>query len=220
MYRRKFSSIVKEYFSFTSGERRGIIVLFVIMLITIGIRIALPYFLENTVVSQVPHKAMVENEAKDSIAREFPPKDMAITMKDHKHTYHKRIVEINSCDTAALEGLPGIGSVFSRRILKYRGSLGGYCAKSQLLEVFGMTAENYNRFIGYVAIDTLKIRRLDVNKATFKEMNAHPYISFEQTKAICRLRSKYLKLNRDHILHCEAFDSIQKIKVLTYLKFD
>lgn len=220
MYRRKIGSIVKEYFSFTSGERRGIIVLFVIILISIGIRITLPYFLANNAVSQVPRKVEVGAETKDSIVREFQQKETVASRKNNQSSYNKRVVEINSCDTAALEGLPGIGPVFSKRILKYRASLGGYYAKNQLLEVFGMTTENYNRFVGHIAIDTLKIRKLDINKATFKEINAHPYISFEQTKEICKLRSRYTKLNRIHFLQCNAFDSVQKIKVLTYLQFD
>lgn len=220
MYRRKLSAIVKEYFSFTSGERQGIIVLFVVILITIGIRIALPHFVANSAVRHVPSKTTIETETKDSIIKNFPQENKGISNKGVKSSFRKQIVEVNSCDTAALEELPGIGPVFSRRILKYRGSLGGYYKKNQILEVFGMTAENYNRFSSHIAIDTLKIRKLEVNKATFKEINAHPYISFEQTKVLIKLRSRYIKLNRDHILHCDAFDSIQKAKVLTYLQFN
>lgn len=219
MYRRKLSSIVKEYFSFTSGERRGIFVLFVIILLSIGVRISLPYFMANRAVVQTPHKNRVQTEAKDSSYKKYAEKRKKINDKGDKLPNTLRTVSINSCDTATLETLPGIGPVLSRRIIKYRELLGGYYAKDQMLEVFGMTDENYNRFVRYITIDTLKIRKLNLNTATFKEINAHPYISYEQTKAIFKLRSKSPKLNREHILKCEAFDSIQKIKVLTYLQF-
>lgn len=219
MYRRKLSFIVKEYFSFTSGERRGIFVLFVIILLSIGIRISLPYFLANRAVVQNPNKNRVKTEANDSSHKKYTEKSEKVSNKGNKLPNTLRTVSINSCDTSTLETLPGIGPVLSRRIIKYRELLGGYYTKDQMLEVFGMTDENYNRFVKHITIDTLKIRKLNLNTATFKEINAHPYISYEQTKAIFKLRSKSTKLNREHILKCEAFDSIQKIKVLTYLQF-
>lgn len=101
-----------------------------------------------------------------------------------------KIIEINSADSAALDELPGIGPSFAKRIIKYRGMLGGFVNTRQLKEVYGMDSVRLKGFINLIAIDTSAIRKLDVNSATFKELLAHPYLEFEQVKAISRFRDK------------------------------
>ncbi len=86
--------------------------------------------------------------------------------------------------------------------------------------VFGMSDEIYTLCSTYLFIDTAKIIKLDVNKATFKEINAHPYISYDQTKVICNTRRSLKFFSYDNFLHCGAFDSMQIKKVLVYLKFN
>ncbi|MEM9858315.1 MAG: helix-hairpin-helix domain-containing protein, partial [Bacteroidota bacterium] len=54
--------------------------------------------------------------------------------------YIKKVIarfDINEADTTQLKQLKGIGSVFSRRILKYRKLLGGFVTSDQLSEVYG-----------------------------------------------------------------------------------
>ncbi len=99
-------------------------------------------------------------------------------------------IEINSADSIHLLDLDGIGPVFASRIIKYRKSLGGFRRIGQLLEVYGMDSVRFNGLKGQVRIDTLKLRKLDVNRATFKELLAHPYLEYEQVKAVCRFRER------------------------------
>lgn len=101
-----------------------------------------------------------------------------------------RIIEINSADSLALDELPGIGPSFAKRIIKYRQMLGGYAYPAQLKEVFGMDSTRLAGFIKLIRIDSSGIRKLDLNKATFKELLAHPYLEYEQVKAIVRFRDK------------------------------
>ncbi len=101
-----------------------------------------------------------------------------------------KILEINSADSLALDELPGIGPSFARRIIKYRQMLGGFVSADQLLEVYGMDSARYNGFVRLIRIDTLKVCKLDLNRATFKELLAHPYLEYEQVKAIVRFRDK------------------------------
>ena len=101
-----------------------------------------------------------------------------------------KIIEINSADTNTLDELPGIGPAFARRMIKYREMLGGYAYPEQLKEVYGMDSARLSGFIQQIRIDTSGIRKLDINKATFKELLAHPYLEYEQVKAIVRFRDK------------------------------
>ncbi len=101
-----------------------------------------------------------------------------------------KLIEINSADSIALDELPGIGLVFARRIIKYREMLGGYAYPGQLKEVYGMDSARLTGFIKLIRVDTSSLRKLDLNKATFKELLAHPYLEYDQVKAIVKFRDK------------------------------
>jgi len=94
------------------------------------------------------------------------------------------IIEINSADSVTLIGISGIGPSYAKRILKYRSMLGGYCKIEQLKEVYGMTDELYNKISSKFIIDISKIKKINLNTATFKEILSHPYFDKDLTKSI------------------------------------
>ena len=57
------------------------------------------------------------------------------------------LVELNTADTTILKKVPGIGSTFARRIMKYRELLGGFYDVSQLAEVYGIDEERYQALL-------------------------------------------------------------------------
>ncbi|WP_417601795.1 ComEA family DNA-binding protein [Owenweeksia hongkongensis] len=128
------------------------------------------------------------------------------------------IVEINSADSLKLLSLKGIGPAFSKRILEYRNKLGGFYAKEQLLEVYGMDAERFEKVAPYVNVDESLIKRLDINKATFKELVNHPYLNYEQVKNIVNFREKVrpFKTNEE-LKHIELIDDAIFSKIANYL---
>jgi DNA uptake protein ComE-like DNA-binding protein len=107
----------------------------------------------------------------------------------HAFVEHGKL-DLNSADSAALCGLPGIGPAFSRRIVKYRNALGGFINTEQLKEVFGFTPELYEQVKNKVTAEPSAIRKLDLNKDDFKTINRHPYLSYEITKIIFDWRRK------------------------------
>jgi competence protein ComEA len=96
----------------------------------------------------------------------------------------KSLIDINIADSAALTTINGIGPAFARRIIKYREILGGYANPEQLKEVFGFTAEMFEKIGPQVKVNSPALKKLNLNKDDFKTINRHPYISYEQTKAI------------------------------------
>ncbi|MFO7616631.1 MAG: helix-hairpin-helix domain-containing protein [Bacteroidales bacterium] len=99
-------------------------------------------------------------------------------------------VEVNGADTIRLLDLTGIGPAFARRIFKYREMLGGFAFKEQLLQVYGMDSTRYAGFVNEITIDTTLLRRLNVNEAAFRDLLRHPYLEYEQVKAICNYRDR------------------------------
>lgn len=86
-------------------------------------------------------------------------------------------IEINCADSVQLSTLPGIGPGFSHLIIKYRNRLGGFVKKEQLLEVFGFTQETYSKIENLVIVDLSNIKKINLNKADFKQLIKHPYFS-------------------------------------------
>lgn len=94
------------------------------------------------------------------------------------------VVEMNSADTTTLKKVPGIGSAFARRIVKYRELLGGFYSADQLSEVYGIDEERYRSLRGWFTADSSLISPIYVNNHTAKELVRHPYIDYKQARAI------------------------------------
>jgi competence protein ComEA len=97
-------------------------------------------------------------------------------------------LNINRCDSADLEVLPGIGPVLSVRIIKYRELLGGYVSVSQLKEVYGIPDSVYRVISGMISIDSTAVRKININSAGFRELDRHPYLERYDVQAILKYR--------------------------------
>lgn len=99
-------------------------------------------------------------------------------------------IEINSADSIQLKQLPGIGSVLSKRIVKYRDLLGGFYSVIQLKEVYGLSEQTISLIEGKVTVDVSQIRKLDVNFADANELSRHPYLKKNLASKIVKFRTK------------------------------
>lgn len=101
-----------------------------------------------------------------------------------------QIIDLNKADTLDLQILPGIGSSFARRIVKYRDLLGGFYTKEQLLEVYGMDSARYTAIRDFVYADIGAVKKMNINTITIKEMTKHPYFEFYLAKSILNYRKE------------------------------
>jgi len=107
-----------------------------------------------------------------------------------KVTLKTSTIEINIADSIQLKQLPGIGSVLSKRIVKYRDLLGGFYSVSQLKEVYGLSEETISLIEGKVKVDVSQIKKLDVNFADANELSRHPYLKKNLASKIVKFRTK------------------------------
>lgn len=91
---------------------------------------------------------------------------------------------LNTADTTQLMRVPGIGSYYSKVIMRYGERLGGYVSIDQLDEIEDFPQEAKKYFI----IDSPSPRRLNVNTMSLNELKRHPYINYYQAKAIIDYR--------------------------------
>lgn len=103
--------------------------------------------------------------------------------------YQKRMVlGLNSCDSAMLERLPGIGPVLSARIIKYRNLLGGFVSVEQLREVYGLPPETYERIRTMVFADTALVEKVKINDTDYTGLTRIPYLRRFQVSDILKYR--------------------------------
>jgi DNA uptake protein ComE-like DNA-binding protein len=131
------------------------------------------------------------------------------------------MVDMNTADTTILKKVPGIGSAYAKRIVKFRDLLGGFYSVNQLAEIYGMDEERFNALKTWFMADSLQIKKINVNELTMDELNKHPYIDYKQAKVIIQLRKQKGKLTSwENFQLLDEFSDIDEIRLLPYLSFE
>lgn len=131
------------------------------------------------------------------------------------------VVELNSADTLVLKRVPGIGSVFARRIVKYRRLLGGFVSVSQLKEVYGIDESRYDKLEPWFKVEAGRVRRLQVNRLPADSLRRHPYIDYKQARILEELKRQKGRLaGWSDIELLEEFTGADKARLLPYLGFE
>jgi len=124
-------------------------------------------------------------------------------------------IELNSADSIHLKQLPGIGSVLSKRIVKYRDLLGGFYSANQLKEVYGLNEQTIRLIEENVTVDINLIRKLDLNFADLNELSRHPYLQKKLANKIVKFRTKngsiqdFAVLRDSMILNIDEYNRIK-----------
>lgn len=240
-----FKNFLHEYFTFNRRERNGVFILLAIILILI-LYLSFAdklYPKEETGLSKF-EKEIIAFEAelkRNEDSSLVLGKDLVFsgnTLMDDSVRYsgyrNKRkqyfekdrsgfkresiMVELNSADTIELEKIKGIGAVFAKRIIKFREALGGFVRKEQLREVYGIDQEVFDRISPQIILDTLYVRKINVNMASVEDMNVHPYISKKEAIAIFTSRVKrgdFAKI--EEIKNIALMNDSAFIKIAPYL---
>lgn len=221
MKKLNISNYLKEYITFSRGERNGILLLFAILILIIVATKLIPKPKKENPENFVALKREVDSlfieDAPGKVVRNssFPTYNSG-----KKGTAQTQIIEINSSDSAELTKLPGIGPVFASRIIKYRNLLGGFYSITQLTEVYGLQEENFNKAKNYIAVDNKLIKHILPDTAGFKILARHPYIGKEKAWKIINQRKKTnSKFQPADFSNSQIFDSIQWSRVEPYFIF-
>ena len=139
--------------------------------------------------------------------------------KDIKALSTSRIlVDVNNATEQDLLNIKGIGSFYARQIIKYQQQLGGFIRKEQLMEVWKMTPEMYEQIQDKISCESSMIKQLSVNQASVEELQAHPYLNWNQANSIVKMRlQKGVFKSIDEIRQSVIIDQETFEKVRPYL---
>ncbi|MBE6300736.1 MAG: helix-hairpin-helix domain-containing protein [Parabacteroides distasonis] len=216
----------RDLFYFSKGERRA----FTLLLSLVSISWILLY--------RTDPKAMPIHSETDAYQEEKPQASVkepvtirkTTSTKQTKRRYTKTfqsnkypkgtVVELNTTDTTVLKKIPGIGSTFARRIIKYRELLGGFHSVEQLAEVYGIDADRYEALTPWFRVDTTYIRPLEINTLPFSTLLKHPYLEYQQVKVILQLRKqKGILTGWENLQLLEEFTEEDRKRLAPYLSF-
>jgi len=221
---------VRSWFGYTRRERRSSFILLILIIVILGSRVAVPE--KNITIEDYSDSISYTSDinfaepvaAVNAIKSESFNKsehDTVVKKKNVRVYPKKALVNLNSCDTAELISLPGIGPVLSLRIIKYRNLLGGYAAVSQLKEVYGLPPETYDLIKERVFADTSLLVRININSADYKEISRIPYFEKYDVQAILKYRELKGRIGSIDELSGNKLIPAEKVsKLKPYLKFD
>jgi DNA uptake protein ComE-like DNA-binding protein len=143
----------------------------------------------------------------------FLVKDSA--SKEAKAEVKLQVIDLNKADAASLEQLPGIGSVLSTRIIKFRKRLGYFASVDMLALVYGFSEENRNKALPWLSTPSLPEPALSLQTAGWKALRQLSFLEKETINAILkRQRSKVPFNTWEEVADLPSMDP----KHLTWLK--
>ncbi|MDR2918679.1 MAG: helix-hairpin-helix domain-containing protein [Tannerella sp.] len=237
----------RDYFYFSKGERSALIILLclitiagIVLVITDSNNAETPEIKPNiSQIQQADSSGIICYEDTLVISK---PKNVQKEKTQKKETVSERVkrltssqpgytrtekftagtvIELNSADTTTLKKVPGIGSAFANRIVKYRNLLGGFYSVSQLGEVYGIDEEKYNSLAPWFTVDILLIKQLNIHTLPQESLRKHPYINYQQAKAINKLLQQKKKLSGwENLQLLNEFTEHDKARLQHYLSFE
>lgn len=236
--------MLQDFFYFPKSERRAIFCLTILLaglvvclcltpdeetMVTTGedcvdtlraqtVEAVLPPHPEN---EKPVHRQEVSSSPRPMAAKERKPFYSSANGKRDTLLYPSKysegtVVDLNRADTTELRRIPGIGPVFSRRIVAYRELLGGYARVEQLREVYGLEDD----FSQWFTIKTPPYRRLNLNRLGVKELVRHPYLTYAQARAIVNHRKQFGRIDSlSQLSLYEEFSAEELKRIEPYVEF-
>ena len=130
------------------------------------------------------------------------------------------ILNLRTADTTELKMIKGIGSYRAKMIVRYRKQLGGYARVEQIMEARGMDKVIADSILPHFYIDSVVVNKIPINHIRPEVLQRHPYLNFEQAKAIYEYRRKHIRIkSAEELKKIKGLSPTDIEKILIYLDF-
>jgi len=119
------------------------------------------------------------------------PKVQNLETNNYKPKITKQLVNLNTADSLLLVSIKGVGPFYAKQILEYRKELGGFRNYNQFTEIWGLENLELEKFQQQTSIDTLYIKKININTVELEKLRLHPYLNYKQAKMIVNYRKQH-----------------------------
>ncbi len=220
-YMDAFREFFRDWFGYSRRERRSTFILLVSVVVIAGIRYLFP--IHEMPVRELPvMQEWLSSDSNEVYLAAYKTSDSPPVQEPARRLPVRReLLDLNTCDSASLEALPGIGPVLAARIIRFRKLIGGYATVGQLREVYGLPEETFALISGRVTADSLDVTRIRINSAGYGDLIRHPYIKKEEVPAVLKYRELSGRIGGVDELVSNGVISAETARRLSpYLAFD
>lgn len=215
--------LLKNYLGFTHKEARGFLVLVPILLL-LSLVPNLIQGLKNQERERRYHsyQRLLDSLDQSGFILVSSPLLPADTAKSNPQNFSQNTqrIDFSESDSITLQIVPGIGPSMASRIVKFRENIGGLHAASQLMEVYGMKEETFQKIWDYFEFSPMAIRKISINLAEINQISTHPYFTYGQAKVLVAFRKQHGKFQgKEDLLKIKIFKPEWVEKVSPYLDF-
>ncbi|MGB1112837.1 MAG: hypothetical protein ACPG3S_07050 [Schleiferiaceae bacterium] len=126
-------------------------------------------------------------------------------------------VDVNTCDSAALDALPGIGPGMVGILFRYRTRY-GFIADMDHFKSNTYYGERWQQeWATLLTIDSVPPPKLSLEHSTFEELMHFPELNYEQTKRICFYRERFTVPTWKEIEEWEEFSGADTTFLQLYI---
>ncbi len=214
---------LKNYLGFTNKESLGFLVLVPILLLMSFIPNLLSEF-KNREGERRFERYQFLLDSLDragfvTVSAPLPPADTSRTSPSNTSKNTLKI-DFSESDSVTLQIIPGIGPAMASRIIKFRENLGGLHSARQLMDVYGMKEETFEKIWEYFEFSTKPVRQIPINEVELEQLSAHPYFTYGEAKVIIAFRKQHGKFqSKEDLLKIKIFKPEWVDKIAPYLDF-
>jgi DNA uptake protein ComE-like DNA-binding protein len=194
----------KDYFTFTSSQKKGVFAFVIILLTATVITLSL-------------------NVYQSSEAELLTLKEPSFTEPVYKKRNQNRL-DINLADSAELASLKGIGPILAKRIINFRESRNGFSYVGQLQQVYGLSNDVYRDIEPYLFVSPITAPSFNPEIASTRsnilQKNEIPLVidinlasaeDFEKLPGIGKILSQRIINYRNSIKGFETVDELKAV---------
>jgi len=126
-------------------------------------------------------------------------------------------VDVNTCDSAALDDLPGIGPGMVGVLFRYRTRY-GFIADMDHFKSNTFYGERWQKeWASLLTLESIPAPKLSLKNSTFAELVAFPELNYAQTKRICFYRERFKVPTWKEIVEWEEFSGVDTTFLQLYI---
>lgn len=144
----------------------------------------------------------------------------SVGWKQTRNIKKDTILNLNTADTTELQYIRGIGAYKAKQIIRYRKQLGGFYNTQQLTDS-AIAHLQLDTLIRFFFVQPNAVQQIRINHCPVNTLAKHPYLRYEQAKAIYELRRRNISLRSINDLSAlPQLSETDLIRLTPYFCFD